>query len=159
MRKFGLIILVIIFIITLFDNMSKEEEIRVRVIPNSDEKSDLMLKEEAKDYVILYLQEAYNEDYNKFVNNVNETKYEFEILLEKVLATDCTITFDKHTLYNKTYNNSAVKNEETLVLYVVIGKGKGSNWWGTVYPEFLEISSSDEIKYESLIVNLFRKKR
>ena len=86
-------------------------------------------------------------------------KDDFEIMLEKVLSTDCTISFDKHTLYNKTYNNSAIKNETTLVLLVVIGSGGGSNWWGTVYPEFLDISSSEEVKYESLIVNLFRKIR
>jgi len=159
MRKLGLIIVFIFFGITLLNNLSKEEEIRVRVIPNSDESRDLLEKEEAKELVICYLKEAYSSDYNEFISNINKTKDDFEIMLEKVLATDCTISFDKHTLYNKTYNNSAIKNESTLVLLVVIGDGGGSNWWGTVYPEFLDISSSEEVKYESLIVNLFRKIR
>ncbi len=159
MRKLGLIIVFIFFGITLLNNLSKEEEIRVRVIPNSDESRDLLEKEEAKELVICYLKEAYSSDYNEFISNINKTKDDFEIMLEKVLSTDCTISFDKHTLYNKTYNNSAIKNETTLVLLVVIGSGGGSNWWGTVYPEFLDISSSEEVKYESLIVNLFRKIR
>lgn len=159
MRKIGIIILIILFVYVFVSNMSNEEEIRVRIIPNSDKKEDLLLKEEAKKYVVYYLKKAYHSDYNQFVTNINETKNSFEAILEKVLATDCTITFDEHTLYNKTYNGSAVKNEKTLVLYVVLGEGDGSNWWGTVYPEFLGISSDDEIKYESLIVNLFRKIR
>lgn len=159
MRKFGIVLLIIIFVIVLFDNVESKKEIRVRIIPNSNENGDLLAKEEVKDYTIYYLQEAYSEDYNEFVQNINKTKKEFELILEKVLAVDCTIKFANHTLYNKTYNNSAIKNEETLVLYIIIGKGEGSNWWGTVYPNFLEISSSDEIEYESLIVNLFQKIR
>lgn len=153
MRKFGLVLLFAIFIFSFINNEFKEKEIRVRIIPNSNETSDLIVKEKAKDYVVFYLKEAFNSDYNIFIDNINKTKNQFEILLEKVLATDCTINFGNHTLYNKTYNNSAIKNEDALVLYVIIGKGKGSNWWGTVYPNFLEISSSEEIKYESLIVS------
>ena len=35
-------------------------------------------------------------------------------IIKKEISEDVLITFDNHTLYNKTYNNSAVKNEETL---------------------------------------------
>ena len=73
MRKLGLIIVFIFFGITLLNNLSKEEEIRVRVIPNSDESRDLLEKEEAKELVICYLKEAYSSDYNEFISNINKT--------------------------------------------------------------------------------------
>lgn len=67
------------------------------------------------------------------------------------------VSLSNHTLYNKTYNNSAVKNTSELTFYVVLGRGEGSNWWGTVYPEFLLVSSSEEVHYESLILSIFNK--
>ena len=144
-------------IIFSFHNISKDDEIRVRVIPNSNEEYDILLKEKVKDCVILYLKEAYSEEYEQFVYNVKKTMMDFNRILNEKFEIVCTITFDNHTLYNKTYNGSAVMNKETLLFCVVIGEGKGSNWWGTVYPEFLNISSSNEFEYESLIVNLFKR--
>lgn len=157
MRKIGIIVLILLFSWALYSNMNKQEEIRVRVIPNSDTTTDLVLKEKTKDMVVCYLKEGYSKDYSVFFNRINQTYTLLEEIIENELAVECTITFDKHTLYNKTYNNSAVENKNTMMLYVVLGTGKGSNWWGTVYPEFLQISSSEEIVYESLIVQLFQK--
>ena len=57
---------------------------------------------------------------------------------------------------NKTYNNNVIENSNELTLYIEIGTGKGSNWWGTVYPEFLIVSSSEVMEYESIFVNIFK---
>ena len=42
-----------------------------------------------------------------------------------------------------------------MTLYVIIGEGKGSNWWGTVYPEFLTVNGSEEVKYEKSNIKYF----
>ena len=55
------------------------------------------------------------------------------------------------------YNNNVIENSNELTLYIEIGTGKGSNWWGTVYPEFLIVSSSEVMEYESIFVNIFKK--
>lgn len=157
MRKLILGGVIIIFAITVFLNLNKEKEIRVRIIPNSDTSLDLNEKETAKTITLCYLKNAYDEEYKVFIQNINFTKKEFEKILEKELNRDVEVEFGNHTLYNKTYNNSAVKNTEEMTLYIIIGEGKGSNWWGTVYPEFLSVSGSEEIKYESLIVSIFKK--
>lgn len=157
MRKIGLIVVAILFFVAIFVKTDKEEEIRVRIIPNSDESCDLREKEQVKEMVVCYLKEGYSTDYSEFKNNILASTKELERLIEKEWITDCTVSFGKHTLYNKTYNDSAVENTEAMVLYVVLGEGKGSNWWGTVYPDFLQISSSEEVKYESLFVSIFQK--
>ncbi|UKI50440.1 MAG: hypothetical protein L6U99_03150 [Clostridium sp.] len=36
----------------------------------------------------------------------------------------------------KTYNDTAILNEKCYCLYVVINKGMGDNWWGSVFPKF-----------------------
>lgn len=157
MRKLILIGIILIFGITLFLNLKEEKEIRVRVIPNSDTSLDLQVKETAKNITICYLKEAYHPEYDSFIKNINSTKKAFKEILEKELNREVEVEFGNHTLYNKTYNNSAVKNTDEMTLYVIIGEGKGSNWWGTVYPEFLKVSGSEEVKYESLILSIFKK--
>ena len=157
MRKILIIGVVIVFAITLFFHFNEEKEIRVRVIPSSDEVTDLKVKEKAKDITICYIKEAYDEDYATFCKNIRDTMNAFENVLKKELGEAVQVEFSNHTLYNKTYNNSAVENTEEMTLYIIIGEGKGSNWWGTVYPEFLSVSSSEEVKYESLILSIFKK--
>lgn len=157
MRKIIIAGLIILCVILLFTRSQEEKEIRVRIIPNSDEASDLKVKEIAKNITVCYLKEAYDDNYNSYLNNIKETIPYFESALEKELKENVEVQLGNHTLYNKTYNNSAVKNTSEMTLYVVIGEGKGSNWWGTVYPEFLEVNSSEEVKYESLILSIFKK--
>ncbi|MDE6407056.1 MAG: stage II sporulation protein R [Anaeroplasmataceae bacterium] len=157
MRKIIIIGIIILCAVMLFSRSQEEKEIRVRIIPNSDEASDLKVKEKAKNITVCYLKEAYDEEYNTYLKNLKQTISLFEVALEKELKEDVEVQLGNHTLYNKTYNNSAVKNTSEMTLYVVIGEGKGSNWWGTVYPEFLSVNSSEEVKYESLILSIFKK--
>ncbi len=157
MRKIVLLGIIIAFIIVFYLNMNQEKEIRVRVIPSSDEATDLRVKEKAKDITICYIKEAYDKDYDVYSKNIKATMNAFEDILKKELGESVQVEFANHTLYNKTYNNSAVKNTEEMTLYIIIGEGKGSNWWGTVYPEFLSVSGTEEVKYESLILSIFKK--
>lgn len=157
MRKIIIVILIIAFIGVFFLNQNEEKEIRVRIIPNSNSAYDLKVKEEAKAITICYLNEARSDNYDIYINNINKTLKKFENALEKELKENVSVELSNHTLYNKTYNNNAVENTSQMTLYVVIGNGEGSNWWGTIYPEFLEVNSSDEIKYESLILSIFNK--
>ena len=157
MRKIIIAGIIILCVVMLFTRSQAEKEIRVRIIPNSDEASDLKVKEKAKNITVCYLKEAYDKEYNTYLKNLKQTISLFEVALEKELKEDVEVQLGNHTLYNKTYNNSAVKNTSEMTLYVVIGEGKGSNWWGTVYPEFLSVNSSEEVKYESLILSIFKK--
>lgn len=157
MRKILIGLLVIVCIGIGIHSLNKEEEIRVRIIPNSDTKKDLDIKEKAKDITVCYLKEAYSKNYDEYLSNLKYSANAFEDILEKELKQNVKIELGNHTLYNKTYNNNAIKNTSEMTLYIILGEGKGSNWWGTIYPEFLEVSSSEEIRYESLILSIFNK--
>ncbi len=157
MRKLIIVLLVIACLVIGLQQLNREKEIRVRIIPNSDTASDLETKEKAKDITVCYLKKAYDKDYDVYLDHLSKTKKSFELLLEKELHEDVEIQLGNHTLYNKTYNNSAVENTSEMTMYIVLGEGKGSNWWGTIYPEFLEVNSSEEVRYESLILSIFKK--
>lgn len=155
MRKLLLIVIIILFFISLFLNFNKEEELRVRVIPNSNNLADLKVKEEVVNIVIYYLDNIYSDDYDIYFNNINKTYRELENVLNNKYG-KTRISFDKHTLYNKAYNDKEVKNECTYTLCVVIGSGSGDNWWSSIYPEFLSAGGVELIKYESLLYNVFK---
>ena len=155
MRKLLFVIVLVIAFLSFIINVNYEEkEIRVRVIPNSNNSSDLEIKEDVKDLVLDYMALIYDKNYEQCKNNINETYKELEVDLNNSFD-DISVSFDYHTLYNKTYNDSAMLNSEELTLYVVIGKGAGDNWWGSIYPEYL--SGSEEVRYESILVNVINK--
>ena len=157
MRKIILILIIVIFIVAVFMDMDDNTEIRVRIVPNSDSKKDLDVKEKVKNITVCYLKQAYDSDYYVFVDNINQSLHYLKEIIKKEISEDVLITFDNHTLYNKTYNNNVIENSNELTLYIEIGTGKGSNWWGTVYPEFLIVSSSEVMEYESIFINIFKK--
>ena len=51
----------------------------------------------------------------------------------------------------------SVKDDTTLTFLVKIGDALGDNWWGVIYPEFLEVSSSEEVIYRSFIKEMIDK--
>lgn len=155
MRKLLLIPIAVIFIFVIL-NQKENNDIRVRIIPNSNSINDLKVKEEVKGLVGEYLKAIYDKDYEVCKKNIESSIDELKIILNKHYN-DVDVSFDKHTLYNKTYNDNAIKNENTYTLYIEIGDARGDNWWGTIYPNLLEISSSNEYQYESLFVNLINK--
>ena len=158
MRKSIFIILVVVcFIVMINNGDDKNKEIRVRVIPNSDSQYDLDNKKIVKDITVSYLYNAYDENYNIYIDNIDKGLLYLEDTINQYIVDDVLISFGNHTLYNKTYNNTVVKNSTELTLVVQIGNGLGDNWWGTVYPDFLLVNGSEVVKYESLFVKLFDK--
>lgn len=152
-RKRVAIIIILIIALALFglyNSQSEDKQIKARIIPNSNETSDILLKEEMVIDVKEYLLAEYSSDYLEYISNIENSYQEFNAqMIEKY--GEVKIMFKEHTLYNKTYNDSALKNENSMTLLVIIGEGLGDNWWGTVYPTFLAQESTEEIEYKSFI--------
>ena len=101
-----------------------------------------------KDHLVTFV------DHDDVVNNL----YYFDTMsLIKKYKADILISNRFLWYENNTYVDNAIKDEEAYTLYIILGEGKGSNWWGTIYPEFLGISSEEEIKYKSFFYELFTK--
>ena len=121
----------------------QKEEIRIRVIANSDSEIDIKEKEE----VVKYLNDVILNDqiltHEYFLNNITLIE---EKLNEKF--SDIKVSYEKHTFNNKTYNDSAIKDGVYDTLLIYIGEGKGSNWWGSIFNEELSYESEDEVEYK-----------
>ena len=122
MRKKLLIILVVFCLVVIFFRFNnKNEEIRVRIIPRDNSKEGIEEKNKVKKVVLFYLENIYCDDYSKMLKEINTSYIDLEEELKEYVP-DINVSFSKHTLYNKTYNNSAVENEEFYTLYVVLGE-------------------------------------
>lgn len=133
----------LIIVIVLFMFINKNDEIRVRIIANSNSKEDLEIKGEMKSKVEEFINTC-NEDYTTYIkDNIKYLKDELNEISK------CSVSFEKHIFMNKAYNDISLQNEEYMTLLVVIGEGLGDNWWTTLYP--LNDLNPTTIKYKSWI--------
>ena len=140
MKSFFLLLLICLSVCFL---LPKNEEIRIRVISNSDSSYDISYKQE----VVIFLKEEMFKNV-KLTDDYFKKNYESieEILNHKF--GNITVKYEKHTFVNKTYNGSALENGEYKTLLISIGDGLGSNWWGSIFDETLQYESDEEVKYE-----------
>ena len=134
MRKALMIIIIVLGFIALIKAIKPSEEMRVRVIPNSNSKIDLEIKEEVKEITITYLEKQYDKSMTKFIQNINSSINEFNDMVES-------------------YNAKG----EVLTFLVKIDNAVGDNWWGVIFPEFLEINSTDTSSVKSYFYEKIKK--
>ena len=121
----------------------KEEEIRVRVISNTDSLVDLKYKEN----VVIYLKEnilGNNKITDQYLEeNVLNIEQELNNVFDNIIC-----KYEPHTFVNKAYNGNVIKNGTYKTLLVYIGEAKGSNWWGTIFEGSLKNESTEIVEYE-----------
>lgn len=154
MRKALMIIIIVLGFIALIKAIKPSEEMRVRVIPNSNSKIDLEIKEEVKEITITYLEKQYDKSMTKFIQNINSSINEFNDMVESYNAKGELVN---HQFYLKEYNGNAIKDEEVLTFLVKIDNAVGDNWWGVIFPEFLEINSTDTSSVKSYFYEKIKK--
>ncbi|MEY8303453.1 stage II sporulation protein R [Anaerosalibacter bizertensis] len=168
----SLITVLIIYIIVPFISLEKEETtfqendniIRFHVIANSDSTPDQELKLEVRDRI---LEEVGGEfDSSK---NIDESRKIIEENLNKIknIAEDqikkegkdykVEVSLGNDKFPTKTYGDLTLPAGEYEALKVVIGEGKGKNWWCVMFPPlcFVDIthsvSSVDEEEFKEEI--------
>lgn len=138
---------ILLFIVSLgvcfFFLNKNDDEIRIRVISNSNSESDLKYKDE----VVSYLKEEVLNDI-QLTDHYLENNYKtIEQILNKEFD-DISVSYEYHTFKNKTYNDIALENKEFKTLLIYIGHGEGSNWWGSIFDNSLQYESTDEVIYK-----------
>ena len=139
MKKFLYCILILIFIILI---IPKEEELRIRVIGNSDSAYDQNVKMKVVEIV-------------KNVINANDTeeniKQKLPILekeIDKYLSQkniNYSISIKEEYFPKKSLNGKIIPEGYYKSLVIRIGEAEGKNWWTLLYPEYFNITY-DEIE-------------
>lgn len=168
----SLITILIIYIILPYISLEKEEAafqgndniIRFHVIANSDSKPDQELKLEVRDRILEEVGEEFDSS-----KNIDESRKIIEKNLNKIknIAEDqikkegkdykVEVSLGNDNFPTKTYGDLTLPAGEYEALKVVIGEGKGKNWWCVMFPPlcFVDIthsvSSVDEEEFKEEI--------
>lgn len=173
-KKLSIILLVILsfsFMIALctsFPNCSEEKVysykevkdivIRFHVLANSDTNEDQNLKLKVRDAIINYLN-----PYLKDVEDKEESRRIIEDNQERVMEIakeviknegynyDVTTEFGYENFPEKSYGNITLPQGNYEAFRVIIGKGKGHNWWCVMFPSlcFIDVSKGEVEQKES----------
>ena len=173
MKKLLLVIITIIIMLVLYVNVNADEivipssAIRFRVVANSNSIEDQSMKIKVRDYINEYLSvkmvdisdvEDANRVISDEINNINNGIEElFEI---NNYNKDFSVYFGDTFFPKKIYKgiNYEGGNYESLV--IVIGNGKGDNWWCVLFPPLCLLDASesdiDDVEYQFFIKNLIK---
>ena len=124
--------------------------IRFHVVANSDSTEDQLLKESVRDAIIEYMRPLV-----KNSTSIEETKKilkrsipHLKKIAEKVIDKhgekyEIYVALDKANFPTKEYGDVVLPAGEYEACRVVIGEGKGKNWWCVMYPPlcYLDVST------------------
>ncbi|HHZ11813.1 MAG TPA: hypothetical protein GYA05_03755 [Acholeplasmataceae bacterium] len=154
-RKRMLLVLILIILIALFLPRGSKE-FRIRVVAASDSTED----QREKHAVVRVLKE----EIGKFNRNdiINEVERNIDLLKGKVSEVlqgkEFEMVIAEVRFLAKEYDGKIISGGKYRTLLVVIGEGRGKNWWSILYPEYHGISFEDkeEIKFEFYFYEKFR---
>lgn len=119
----------------------KEKLIRFHVIANSDTEEDQELKLKVRDEVISYLQPKLEnsssiEESEKIITSEydNLQSISRKTILDNGYDYDVKVGIEYSNFPTKQYSNVVLPAGEYKALKVVIGEGKGKNWWCVMFP-------------------------
>ncbi len=137
-----------------------ETSIRLRVIPNSNNTEDIVIKRMVKDYL--------EENTYQLLKDV-KTIQEARLILQNNLSTideninnifknnnydkNYTLNYGQNYFPKKIYKGVTYEEGYYESLVVSIGEAKGDNWWCVLFPPLclMEAENYEEVEYKSWI--------
>ena len=153
------IIIIIILLISLYGCSQKVKEenldnyLRLRIIANSNNEND----QENKILIKNIICEYFNNNYDLNIENI---KNELKNKLDKDLYENIEIKLTKINYEAKSYQGKFIPAGQYETILIMIGEGKGKNFWTILYPEFFNVTFEDnnEIEYRSYFYDIFSHK-
>ena len=123
----------------LVTNSISDQVIRFHVVANSDTVEDQLLKQRVKDEVIDFMQPLI-----KKCNSVDDTREVIKANLPKIKKV-AEQALDKANFPIKKYGDILFPAGEYEACRVVIGEGKGENWWCVMYPPLCYVDAASGV--------------
>ncbi len=128
----------------------ERKTIRLHVVANSDEAADQALKLQVRDRVLTLAEDILTEADNRrdAMERLEAALPAVETAAEEEIARQgydyaVTARLEQTEFPHKTYGDFALPAGEYTALRVVIGEGRGQNWWCVVFPPLCTTAASD----------------
>lgn len=119
----------------------REKIVRLHVIANSDSEADQAMKLKVRDRIIEESGElfALSESTEEAEENLKNSLYDLTLITEKVIkeeGSDYTVEVRVEPSYFpvRSYGNLTLPAGTYKSLKIIIGEGKGKNWWCVLFP-------------------------
>ena len=133
------------------DTLSNEM-IRFHVVANSDTTEDQLLKQQVKDEIIEYMEPLLKESksieetrkiINMYLPNIRNVAQ--EVVKKYGMEYKIYVNLDKANFPTKAYGDVILPSGEYEACRVIIGEGKGENWWCVMYPPLCYIDAASGV--------------
>ncbi|SJZ37735.1 stage II sporulation protein R [Selenihalanaerobacter shriftii] len=125
--------------------------LRLHVIANSNSLMDQRLKRQVRNGIINQTEGLFKniDDIQKARNLIKNNLGYIEKIVETELARqgnnyDVNVKLGNYQFPKRTYGNMTLPAGNYKALRVIIGQGKGENWWCVLFPPFCYIDSVDK---------------
>lgn len=158
MKKYIILLIIVIALIGLL-NKEENDEIRIRIIAESDKLSDQLDKLEVRDALVEIISDNQ-------INNEEAIRENLSLINEQLKEKIAKQLYDKLTIEYTYVDFPAKSSEGKLVLagtyktlLIKIGSANGKNWWSVLYPDFFdfEYDENNEVEYRSYFYDLIKK--
>ncbi len=159
-----LIVLVIVMVLFLVKNNYNvtEDAIRFRVIANSNNPKDIIMKEKVVNElsdIIFKKNNNKEETRNNIIKNLNEIEKKVDNLFKiNNYNINYNIMYGLNYFPEKKLSNKTYPAGEYESLVIEIGEAKGNNYWCILYPPLCtideDIDKSEKIEYKFKIIEL-----
>lgn len=141
-----LIVGVTFFVIISLFSKNQENNIRIRVLADSDEINAQSFKIEVAEAILKIIEKNQDQSFDD-----RQTIKLFNQLINKEFNTNnIKVTYEKIKYPSKSYQGRIIPSGYYWTILVRIGSGKGKNWWSILYPEFFGLSLNERICFEEI---------
>ena len=127
-----------------------DKVVRLHVLANSDSEEDQALKLRVRDAVLEHATASWEQsaDRREAESRLRGQLLELERIAAKEIAAEgydypVTVNLENTDFPTKEYDGFTLPAGEYLALRVIIGEGKGQNWWCVVFPPLCTAASAD----------------
>ncbi len=165
MKKIIILVLLALCILFLSEKnyVIPSESIRFRIIPNSNSREDIAIKEEATKDIISILgsidERNIDDSREGIIKNMNTIEKKLnDIFEENNYEKNFNIKYGLNYFPIKKYKGITYDEGYYESLVIEIGESKGNNYWCVLYPPLCLIDeSADKTKYKSKIIEVINK--
>jgi len=119
----------------------EDNVLRLHILANSDSESDQNLKLKVRDGITVFMENIFSDCRNKdeAIKNAKEHTSDIKELSEKILHENGSNDTVEVSIVNMPFDTRCYKDFSLPAGYydavrIVIGEGKGHNWWCVLYP-------------------------
>lgn len=136
----------------------KDDVFRLHILANSDSDEDQSLKLKVRDEILRFTESLYKNSGSK-EEALRLTKDNLQAIANRAKQVICdsgynysvTAEISQEYFDTRTYENVTMPSGTYQALRIIIGEGKGHNWWCVMYPSLCVGASTD---YEALEKNM-----